>query len=194
MKMIVGLGNPGRKYDPTPHNLGFRVADTLARRWGGKLALRERERAEVLETGREGQTVFLVKPVTFMNLSGEAVRELMKNRPIGPADLLVISDDFNLETGRLRIREKGSHGGHNGLRSVIECLGNDDFPRLRIGVRPRRPVHDWTAYVLSSPKPEERQQFDLMVELAADAAELWLREGTANAANRYNGLNEFADS
>lgn len=194
MKMIVGLGNPGKKYDATPHNLGFRVIDILAARWSGRLALRERERAEVAEVQVGGEPVLLVKPVTFMNLSGEAVRDLMRNRPLGPVDLLVVSDDFNLEVGRLRIREKGSHGGHNGLRSVIDCLGSDAFARLRIGVRPNRPVHDWTAFVLSSPKPDERAQYDLMVRLAADAAEAWLREGTAQAANRYNGLNEFAGS
>ncbi len=194
MKMIVGLGNPGKKYDATPHNLGFRVLDLLAHRWSGSFTKRDRERAEVLETVRAGDTVLLTKPQTFMNLSGEAVRELMKNRPLDTNEILVISDDFNLEVGRLRIRDKGSHGGHNGLRSVIDCLGSDGFPRLRVGVRPKRPVHDWTAFVLSSPKPDERKQYDLMVELAADAAEAWLREGTAQAANRYNGLDEFSDS
>lgn len=194
MKMIVGLGNPGKKYDATPHNLGFRVIDILAARWGGAPALRERDRAEVAEVQVNGEPVLLVKPVTFMNLSGEAVRDLMRNRPLGIGDLLVVSDDFNLEVGRLRIREKGSHGGHNGLRSVIDCLASDAFARLRIGVRPNRPLQDWTAFVLSSPKPEERAQYDLMVRLAADAADAWLREGTVQAANRYNGLNEFAGS
>jgi peptidyl-tRNA hydrolase, PTH1 family len=194
MKMIVGLGNPGKKYEATPHNLGFRVADALAGRWGGRFSPKPRERAEVLETRRGDETVLLVKPLTFMNLSGEAARELMRQRSLQAGDLLIVSDDFNLETGRLRIREKGSHGGHNGLRSMIECLGTDDFPRLRIGVRPVRPVHDWTAFVLTSPKPEEREQHHHMVELAADAVELWLREGTTAAANRFNGLNEFQDA
>jgi peptidyl-tRNA hydrolase, PTH1 family len=194
MKMIVGLGNPGKKYEATPHNLGFRVADALARRWSAGFSPKPRERAEVLETQREGETVVLVKPLTFMNLSGEAVRELMRHRSLEAGDLLIVSDDFNLETGRLRIRDGGSHGGHNGLRSVIDCLGTDAFPRLRIGVRPDRPVHDWTAFVLSSPKPVEREQYQRMVELAADAVELWLREGSTAAANRYNGLNEFQDA
>lgn len=195
MKMIVGLGNPGKKYDATPHNLGFRVLDLLARRWGGRFARKDRERAEILETGIAGENVLLAKPLTFMNLSGEAVRELMRNRPLEPADVLVVSDDFNLEVGRLRIRDKGSHGGHNGLRSVIDCLGSDGFPRLRIGVRPpNRTIHDWTAFVLSSPRPAEREQYDLMVERAADAAETWLREGTAETANRFNGLQEFSES
>jgi peptidyl-tRNA hydrolase, PTH1 family len=194
MKMIVGLGNPGKKYEATPHNLGFRVVETLAARWGGSFIPRPRERAEVLETSRDGESVALVKPLTFMNLSGEAVRELIRQRPLEHGDLLVVSDDFNLETGRLRIRDKGSHGGHNGLRSVIDCLGTEAFPRLRIGVRPNRPVHDWTAFVLSSPRPDEREQYRHMVELASDAVELWLREGSEAAANRFNGLDEFKDA
>jgi PTH1 family peptidyl-tRNA hydrolase len=195
MKMIVGLGTPGKKYEATPHNLGFHVLDCLARRWGGSFVKRDRERAEVLETGIAGENVVLAKPLTFMNLSGEAVRELTRNRPLDLSDVLIVSDDFNLEVGRLRIRDKGSHGGHNGLRSIIDCLGGSGFPRLRIGVRPlNRPIHDWTAFVLSSPKPAEREQYAIMVELAADAAEAWLREGAAEAANRFNGLHEFSES
>jgi PTH1 family peptidyl-tRNA hydrolase len=133
MKIIVGLGNPGRRYEATPHNLGFQVVDELARRWS--LSFREvrQARAEVAEGMLAGKPALLVKPQTFMNLSGESVSVLTRQRELGQDDLLVITDDVALPIGRLRIRPRGSHGGHNGLRSIVERVGHEDFARLRVG-------------------------------------------------------------
>lgn len=187
MKIIVGLGNPGRKYDATPHNLGFEVADRLCRRWGGSFRLCSREQAEVAEVRIGAEPALLVRPVTWMNLSGQAVREIIRNRPVEFSDVVVISDDVNLDCGRLRIRADGSHGGHNGLRSIIECLGSDQFPRIRIGCHPSREIDDLARYVLSVPPPEEKAVLAQMMDVAADAAELWMREGAQAAANKFNG-------
>lgn len=188
MKLIVGLGNPGRKYDKTPHNIGFAVADLLAARWGGRLTHRRRDEAEVLETSVGGEKVILAKPQTYMNLSGHAVRSLAANQPMETSDVLVVLDEAQLDLGRLRIRPSGSHGGHNGLRSVIECLGTQEVPRLRIGVKPQRPIEGLADYVLGSLKPDERAKLNEMAEVAADAAEFWIREGSEAAANKFNGF------
>lgn len=190
MKIIVGLGNPGRKYERTPHNVGFEVVDLLARRWGGKFSLKRREQAELAEVRIVSAAAVLAKPMTYMNLSGQAVRELTKNHPGGLDDLLVVCDDVNLELGRVRIRDSGSHGGNNGLRSIIESLGTQQFSRLRVGVMPGRPMGDTAAFVLGSLKPAERDKLDHMVQIAADAVECWAGEGLEATANRFNGLRE----
>ena len=129
----------------------------------------------------------------FSWLSGESVRELMRNRPVELSDLLVIDDDVNLDIGRLRIRDRGSHGGHNGLRSVIERLGSPEFARLRTGVRSGAGAEDLARYVLTRPPPEDRGRLEAMVEVAADAAEYWIREGAQAAASRFNGFRDTAD-
>ena len=190
MKIIVGLGNPGKRYRSTPHNIGFEVADCLSKRWRGSFVPGRRVRADSMETTVSGEGVLLVKPTTFMNLSGGAVRELMRNRPVELSDLLVVFDDINLDIGRLRIRRRGTCGGHNGLRSVIECLGSEEFARMRIGVRPEAETGDYADYLLSGVDPTDRARLGTMVEVAADAAECWLREGSDVAANRFNGYRE----
>lgn len=191
MKIIVGLGNPGRRYESTPHNLGFQVADELARRWS--LGFREVRlaRAEVADGRVAGQAALLVKPQTFMNLSGEAVSVLTRQRELAADDLLVITDDVALPIGRLRLRPRGSHGGHNGLRSIVERLGHEDFARLRVGIQPPWPVDDLAEYVLSKLPPLERGQLGEMVGVAADAAEAWVREGSGPTADRFNGQRRF---
>lgn len=193
MKLIVGLGNPGSRYAHTPHNLGFDVVDELARRWGMKFQPRARLKGELAE-GRIGQTpVQLLKPLTYMNRSGESIGPLVRQSELGEEELLIVTDDVNLPIGRLRIRAEGSHGGHNGLRSVIERLGHSRFARLRIGVQPPWPVDDLVAFVLSKLPLEQRQQLATMTEAAADATEAWLREGTSATANDYNGRRWFED-
>lgn len=187
MKIIVGLGNPGRKYRGTPHNLGFEVVDGLARRLGGSFAFKSREQAEVAEAVHGGEALILARPSTYMNLSGQAVRELMRNRPVELGDLLIIDDDVNLPMGRLRIRSGGSHGGHNGLRSVIECLGSEAFARLRIGVQPEGEIGDMARYVLSVPRPQARERLEAMVSIAADAAVSWIERGVEATAGEFNG-------
>lgn len=187
MKVIVGLGNPGAKYKATPHNIGFEAIDILARRWHARMALSQRERAEIGEVQRDEDRVLLVKPMTYMNLSGDSVAEIMRNRPTGIEDLFVISDDTNLDLGRVRIRGNGSHGGHNGLRSIIERLGGDGFARFRIGVRSPSGIDNLVEYVLRPRPPAEREILQSMAEVAADGAEYWLRTGTESTANRFNG-------
>lgn len=193
MKIIVGLGNPGPKYDRTPHNLGFQVVSLLGLRASANFRPWMREEAIVAEANIAGISCLLAKPTTFMNLSGRAVAALMRNRPVEIDDLLVVTDDADLPTGRLRIRAQGSGGGHNGLRSIIETLGSDGFARLRVGCNPAeggakdRKAGGLAAYVLGIPPPEEAKRLSAMVDSAADAAECWAREGVAAAANKFNG-------
>jgi PTH1 family peptidyl-tRNA hydrolase len=187
MKIIIGLGNPGRRYDRTPHNLGFEVVDCLARRHGGAFRPSRGDQAEIAEIRIGPETLVLARPMTWMNLSGQAARELMRNRPAGLPDLLVVSDDVNLPVGRMRIRATGSAGGHNGLKSIIACLGSDGFARLRLGCRPQREIEDLAGYVLGTPPPGDRKMLDAVVEAAADATEFWVREGTEPTANKFNG-------
>jgi len=134
MKLVEGLGNPGLKYQKTRHNVGFMVIDEILRVIGGQAKFDSKFNAEVLTTQLNGEKVILVKPSTFMNLSGEAISKLMKYYDIDIKDILIIVDDVNLETGKLRLRELGGHGGHNGLRNIIGLLHDDSFKRVRIGV------------------------------------------------------------
>ena len=191
MKIIVGLGNPGRKYDRTPHNLGFEVADELARRWGLRLLENVRAQAQLAEGRIADQAVILMKPLTFMNLSGDAVAPLARQRELGADDLLVITDDVTLPIGRLRQRPGGSAGGHNGLKSLIERLGTQEFPRLRVGIQPEWPIQNLVQFVLAKLPPHERAQLDEMAGVAADAAELWLKQGSAAVTEAYNGYRRF---
>ncbi|MEN6627838.1 MAG: aminoacyl-tRNA hydrolase [Candidatus Sumerlaeia bacterium] len=192
MKLIVGLGNPGRRYAATAHNMGFEVIDRLARRWGLALRMNERYEAEVADGRIANVPVVLMKPQTFMNLSGRSVAAFARQRELGDDDLLVITDDVNLPIGRLRIRAGGRAGGHNGLKSVIECLGHDRFARLRVGIHPGSEIEDLVQFVLSRLAPDERARLGQMLDLAADAAEQWAAEGVVAAADRYNGMRPFA--
>lgn len=187
MKIIVGLGNPGPRYAGTFHNVGFDAVDELARRLGGAWREAPREKAMLAEAQVGSEKVILSKPTTFMNLSGDSVAETLRNRPAGLLDLLVISDDVALEVGRLRVRAGGSHGGQNGLRSIIQRLGGDQFARLRIGIGPNRPIEDLAQYVLSRPRPEDAAKLAKMVDVAADAVEEFIRFGVNSAANKFNG-------
>lgn len=191
MKILAGLGNPGKRYAGTAHNLGFDVVAELARRWNLSFQLKNRFNAEVAEGQIAGVPVQLVRPQTFMNRSGESLAPMVRQRELAPDDLLVIVDDVNLPIGRLRIRPGGSHGGHNGLRSVIERLGHSDFARLRVGIQPNWEVDNLVDFVLSQMPPLEREQLAEMVNISADVAESWLKEGSAATADRYNGLRRF---
>jgi PTH1 family peptidyl-tRNA hydrolase len=184
MKLIVGLGNPGRQYENTRHNVGFRVLDELARRH--QIDLTRRKFSGVTGSGSiRGEPVLLLKPETYMNLSGRSVREALTFHKLAPPDLLVIVDDMALPLAKLRMREKGSAGGHNGLTSLIQELGSDEFPRLRIGIEAvegKRMV----GHVLGAFTEEEESQIAAAVKRAADAAECWLIEGTPSAMNKFN--------
>jgi PTH1 family peptidyl-tRNA hydrolase len=184
VKLVVGLGNPGSQYVRTRHNIGWRVVDRIADRagWGGRG--RQRDASNVVGGRYRSLDVTLVKPLTYMNESGLAVRKVLARERAPLTDLLVVADDFALPFGKLRFREGGGAGGHNGLRSIIDELGTEKFSRLRIGIgEPDRTAVD---HVLSTFAPEESARLDELVDAAADAVEAWAREGTNKAANRFN--------
>ena len=193
MKLIVGLGNPGRKYAGTRHNIGFDVLDLLAGRhrieWEsaprGIEALTARWRRGAQAASFDDDAV-LAKPLTFMNLSGYAVLGLLQFFKVEPVDFIVVVDDVNLELGRLRARSSGSAGGHNGLKSIIETLGTEEFARLRIGVGRGEARRDLADHVTAKFDPEERTDAAEAAGRAADAVELFIAEGIAPVMNRFN--------
>jgi PTH1 family peptidyl-tRNA hydrolase len=185
MRLVVGLGNPGERYRRTRHNVGFMVVDALAARAGLRRGRVEQE-AWVAEADVADERVLLVKPQTFMNRSGNAVEPLARKYGDGPGDALVVVDDVALELTQLRIRERGSHGGHNGLRSLVEALGTDEFPRIRVGIRRGEAPVDLAGYVLSDFEPDEVLVVQEVVGRAADAVECFLREGAEATMTRFN--------
>ena len=193
MRVISGLGNPGERFRFTRHNVGFRVVDLLADRWGLTGEGRVRDGAAVLEATRPDPIgkVMLVKPLRYMNRSGGPLRAALRQTDVDIAsDLLVVTDDIDLPLGRIRLRRSGSAGGHNGLRDIIAAFGTNEFNRLRIGVgRAGEPVD----HVLATFKPDEREVADEMIALGADAAERWLVEGIDQTMNAFNGVELDAD-
>ncbi len=188
MKMIVGLGNPGREYARTPHNAGYLVLDELAARWGASFRVLRRFEAEVAEAeAPAGGALLLVKPLTFMNASGAAVVPLMRYRNAGAAELLVVADDADLDAGVLRLRPGGGSGGHRGLASVIEHLGSQEFARLRIGIGRSAAAEALVEQVLRPLDAEAWAAMREAVGRAADAAACWLAQGLETAMNRFNG-------
>jgi peptidyl-tRNA hydrolase, PTH1 family len=188
VKLVVGLGNPGPRYARTRHNAGFRVLEAVAERAGVALAAR-RFAGRFAEGTLAGEPVGLLAPETFMNRSGEAVAAALAGLPVAdPAcDLLVVVDDADLPLGRLRLRARGSSGGHNGLADVLETLGTDEVPRLRFGIgRPSEPKGT-VDFVLEPFTPAEEELLGLAVPRAVDAVECFVREGAAAAMNRFNG-------
>ena len=185
--LIVGLGNPGEKYENTRHNVGFQVIDELAERQGKPVQrLKFKALTGLLTIG--GEKALVMKPVTYMNLSGEAVRPAADFYKLPPERILVISDDVALAAGRLRIRAKGSAGGHNGLKSIIQHLGTDQFPRIRVGVGEKpHPDYDLADWVLGRPQGEDKKAIDGAVKRAADAVECILSQGLERGMGRFNG-------
>jgi PTH1 family peptidyl-tRNA hydrolase len=188
MKVIAGLGNPGAEYANTPHSIGFEVVDAVARGIGASWKGSSSFKGELATGLLGGVKVLLVKPQTYMNLSGECVSPVLKYHNATIQDLLVVSDDIDLPVGRLRIRKGGSAGGHNGLKSVIERTGSPDFVRLRIGVgRDPRSRSNVIGHVLGKFSPEDRQAMDEVVATAAEAVGAIENENLETAMNRYNG-------
>jgi PTH1 family peptidyl-tRNA hydrolase len=187
MKMIVGLGNPGKEYAQTRHNVGFEVLDELAGRAKAALKKSWRWPVESGEWKAGDRSVLLVKPRTFMNASGPPVAALARKKGIAAADVLVVFDDVDLPVGQLRLRTKGSAGGHNGLKSVIASLGTEEFPRLRVGVGRPNGGGDMIDHVLSRFTPEERTTMKASIARAADAVERVLDGGLEKAMNEFNG-------
>lgn len=183
-KIVVGLGNPGRQYAQTRHNFGFFVVDELAKRTSAPSS-RKRMNAEISETRYGDDRLILVMPQTFMNASGVAVREIMRWYKATPADVLVVVDDLDLPYGQIRLRARGSAGGHNGLKSIFKETGTQEIPRLRVGIG--RSGHHAIGHVLSKFSPEEQETLPRLIDEAADAVELWLRKGVLEAMNLING-------
>lgn len=186
MKLIAGLGNPTAKYENTRHNVGFAVIDELVEQYNIPLDVIKHK--GMYGKGKiEGQTVILLKPMTYMNLSGESIAEVAKYYKIPSDDIIVIYDDINLDVGRLRIREKGSAGGHNGIKNIIARLGTEEFPRIRIGVGMKPPKMDLVDYVLSHFSEDDRALMNQGYERACEALKLMLLDDIAGAMNQYNG-------
>jgi PTH1 family peptidyl-tRNA hydrolase len=186
VKLIVGLGNPGIEYQFSPHNLGFLAIDRIADQCGARVSNRFC-RALTARTSLEGQEVVLAKPETYMNLSGVSVRELAKEFEIAPEkDLIVLYDELDLPFGTLRIRERGRSAGHNGMESIIGSLGTQEFMRIRLGVGPGHPLSDGARYLLAPMKKSQLAEADPMLDTAAEAVQMILKQGIAAAMNRFN--------
>jgi peptidyl-tRNA hydrolase, PTH1 family len=183
VKIVVGLGNPGREYAATRHNLGFMVVDELARRFHAD-GWRNRFRAEITQVMIGSEKLVLAKPQTFMNLSGIAVREVLHWFKAAPQDTLIVVDDIDLPFQSIRMRAQGGSGGHNGLKSIIAELGTDDIPRLRLGVG--RGSGDASRQVLSRFSAAEQSEVPFVIDAAADCVTAWQREGIIAAMNRCN--------
>lgn len=185
MKLIVGLGNPGKRYEKTRHNIGFQVIDRLSEKWG--IPCRQTKFKGLYGTGVwRGVKVILLKPLTYMNLSGESVRQFVDYFKIAPEDIIVIYDDLDLPVGKIRLRQKGSSGGHNGMKSLIEHLGTQEFNRIRVGIgRPhgRTSVID---YVLSDFTEEEQEAMAVVVGRCAEACEAALEKPFMQVMNEFN--------
>ena len=184
--LIAGLGNPGPKYEGTRHNAGFRALDAVAKEFG--IEVQKRKFQGLIGQGEiAGKRCLLLKPQTFMNLSGESVEAACQYYKIPYDKVIILFDDISLEPGQLRIRRKGTHGGHNGVRSIIECTGSEEFPRVKLGVGKKpHPDYDMADWVLGKFTGEDKKTVDTAVQRAADAVECYIRDGADRAMNRFN--------
>lgn len=188
MKVIVGLGNPGKEYENTKHNIGFLTLDRLSERLG--ISIKQiKHKALTGEGFVKGQKLMLVKPQTYMNLSGQCVREVMQYYKLEPENLIVIYDDLDIPIGTLRLRAKGSAGTHNGMKSIIYDIQEDGFPRVRVGIGGER-KGNLANYVISGFRKEDINTVETAVEKAADAVECWIDEGINAAMNKFNTKKE----
>lgn len=185
MKYIVGLGNPGLEHRLTKHNIGFAVIEELAKEY--KIKIKEKRYASLIGRGRvEGHDAVLVLPQTYMNRSGDTVIDLVRDEAKSVSDLIVVCDDINLKLGRIRLKKRGSAGGHKGLESIISMLGRDDFARLRIGIATDVHKGDITRYVLSPFKKAEHKRVCRVISMADDALVCWIEKGIDEAMNKFN--------
>lgn len=185
MFLVVGLGNPGDKYDGTRHNIGFETIDYIASKYNIDVT-RVKFKGVIGEGFIGGEKVILLKPTTYMNLSGESVREAMSFYKLSEEDIVIIYDDISLEVGKIRIREKGSAGGHNGIKSIISNINTDVFPRIKIGVG--QPTGDLVSHVLGRFSKEEAEDLKEVIEVSSKAVEIIMKSGTKDAMNKLNGF------
>jgi PTH1 family peptidyl-tRNA hydrolase len=186
MYLIVGLGNPGKQYDMTRHNIGFHTIDYIAEKYGARMT-KLKFKAVYGECIIAGEKVYLVKPQTYMNLSGDSVAEMAQFYKIPPENIIIINDDISLDTGRIRIRKKGSAGGHNGLKSIILRLNSDEFPRVKMGVgAPKHDDYDLADFVLGRFTKEEIPVMEEAIKKAEGAVSEIIKNGTESAMNKYN--------
>jgi peptidyl-tRNA hydrolase, PTH1 family len=185
MKLVVGLGNPGKRYDGTRHNVGFDVIDRLAKN-PSVAGFQDRFDAEVAEWREDAEKILLMKPQTFMNLSGKTVREAVDFYQLELTELLVVCDDMALPLGKLRFRARGTHGGHNGLRDIQQHLGTTEYSRLRIGVDVPDEQKDAVDHVLGKFKPGEKSAIEDALQLAVQGVALWVAQGIQTCMNQYN--------
>ena len=184
MKVIVGLGNPGKEYENTQHNIGFLTLDLISERLGIDIK-QIKHKALTGEGFVKGQKLMLVKPQTYMNLSGQSVREIMQYYKVDPEDLIVIYDDLDIPIGSLRLRAKGSAGTHNGMKSIVYDIQDDGFPRVRVGIGGER-KGNLANYVISGFNKDDISTMEAAVEKAADAVQCWIDEGINSAMNKFN--------
>lgn len=186
MYIIVGLGNPGKQYDKTRHNVGFDVIDMLSGEYG--ISVTKAKHKALIGEGRVGnEKVILVKPQTYMNLSGETLIDIYNYYKVDLENIVVIYDDIDLDVGKLRIRKKGSGGTHNGMRSIVKCLGSTEFPRVRVGVSKPMPGQNLADFVLSRFRKEELDDLQIGLEKAFNAVDCMIRQNLDLAMNKYNG-------
>ncbi len=185
MFLVAGLGNPGEQYAQTPHNLGFLVVDRLAARHGIRLTRKECQ-ALIGQGTIGGKTVLLAQPQTYMNLSGVAIKPLMERNEISPSELILVYDELDLPWGSLRVRPKGSAAGHNGITDVIEKIGTQEFPRIRLGVHPGHTLSSGRDYLLSRFTRQQKENLDAFIDLGADAAESVIAEGVEKSMAMFN--------
>jgi PTH1 family peptidyl-tRNA hydrolase len=185
MFLVAGLGNPGEKYAATPHNLGFLVVDLLAERHSIRVTRKECQ-ALVGQGSIRGKSVLLVKPQTFMNLSGQAVKPLMERNEVSAAELVLVYDELAFEWGTLRVKPKGSAAGHNGVQNVIDVLGTNEFPRVRLGVHPGHPLAGGKDYLLSPMSRRQSETLEEFIGQAADATESIIAEGAEKTMTSFN--------
>ncbi len=186
MKAIIGLGNPGLAYKNTRHNLGFMVADALLQSWKQKFKSDSKTGCLKAKLNFSGEVIFICKPLSYMNLSGKSAKKIVESANIAAGDMLVVCDDVNLELGEMRIRVKGASGGHKGLASIIEELGTENFPRLRIGVASPKGGRELSDYVLSAFSRAEQKTIAAVIEKAKEAIECWAENGIQDAMNKFN--------
>lgn len=188
MFLVVGLGNYPKEYELTRHNIGFMSLDNIAQKYSTPFKTENKFKADICTINYNGEKIILAKPLTFMNLSGEAIQKISAFYKIQPQNILVVFDDISLDLGKFRFRANGTDGGHNGIKSIINCLSTKDFPRLKIGIGPQPQFMKSESFVLQNFSNEQMPLLNKVVEKSVDAIEAYLKSGINEAQNQFNGM------